>query len=88
VTSEAVRSVRERIEAVASRENRVAILGDLGCLEPRERGAQRRRAGAGAAAGDELLAAIDRLDSACLKGDDEEVEAAGAHLAALWARYV
>ena len=59
MTTPAVRSVRDRIDAVVTVEQRRAILGALGCFEPHEhdrvRGAKVPRTTGGA----ELLAAID-----------------------------
>lgn len=87
-TLASVRSVRDRIEAIVSREQRVAILEALGCFEPAELGGpQYRRATSPSASGAELLDAIDALDRACLKGGDAEIEATGAHLIELWRRF-
>jgi hypothetical protein len=70
-----VRSVRDRIDAVVSAERRREILVNLGCFRvpPTTRGV-------------EMLAAIEALDVACLRGSDEEIEATGARLIALWAQ--
>jgi hypothetical protein len=87
VTTPAVRSVRDRIDAVVTVEQRRAILGALGCFEPHEhdrvRGAKVPRTTGGA----ELLAAIDALDHACMQGSDEEVETSGARLVEHWTRF-
>jgi hypothetical protein len=82
-----VRSVRDRIEAVVSSERRRAILGAFECFEPVEVGVQKyRRARSPSPAGAELLAAIDALDRACVKGTDADVEATGERLIELWRR--
>jgi hypothetical protein len=66
----AVRSVRDRIDAVVTVEQRRAILGALGCFEPHEHDSVprvRRAKVPRTAGGAELLAAIDALDHACLQ---------------------
>jgi hypothetical protein len=86
-TRASVRSVRDRIEAVVTREQRCAILDVLGCFEPADLGGPKyRRAASPSARGAELLAAIDALDRACVQGSDADVEATGAHLIELWER--
>lgn len=87
-TLASVRSVRDRIEATVSREQRVAILEALGCFEPAEIGGSRyRRATSPSASGAELLAAIDALDRACMQGGAAEIETTGAHLIGIWRRF-
>jgi hypothetical protein len=86
-TSPAVRSVRRRIDAVVSREERVEILDRLGCHELTSFGSIRRAGVPRTAQGAELLAAIDALDRACCQGGDDEVETAGDQLVELWARH-
>jgi hypothetical protein len=80
-----VRSVRDRIDAVVSRERRREILLERGCFEPVDGNRlRRRRIVPLAAGGAELLEAIDALDRACLRGSDAEIEAAGERLMELW----
>jgi hypothetical protein len=86
----AVRSVRDRIDAVVTVEQRRAILGALGCFEPHEHDSVprvRRAKVPRTTRGAELLAAIDALDHACMQGSDEEVEASGARLVEHWTRF-
>ena len=86
----AVRSVRDRIDAVVTVEQRRAILGALGCFEPHEHDSVprvRRAKVPRTAGGAELLAAIDALDHACMQGSDEEVETSGARLVEHWTRF-
>ena len=85
-----VKSVRDSIEAVVTPEQRRAILIALGCFEPpdqdtvpRLRRAKVPRTTGGAA----LLAAIDALDRACLRGSVAEIEAAGDRLIELWTMF-
>jgi hypothetical protein len=83
--SSVVKSVRDRIDAVVSRERRREILLERGCFEPITADRVcRRRAVPLAAGGAELLSAIDDLDRACLLGSDAEIEAAGECLIELW----
>jgi hypothetical protein len=81
-----VRSVRARIDAVVSAEERREILIAVGCFEPQVAGGSPRfrRATVQTARGAELLAAIDALDRACLQGSDAEIEATGARLVEQW----
>jgi hypothetical protein len=86
----AVRSVRDRIDAVVTVEQRRAILGALGCFEPHEHDSVprvRRAKVPRTTGGAELLAAIDALDHACMQGSDEEVETSGARLVEHWTRF-
>lgn len=83
--SSVVKSVRDRIDAVVSRERRREILIERGCFEPIATDRVcRRRAVPLAAGGAELLAAIDALDRACLRGSNAEIEATGDRLIELW----
>jgi hypothetical protein len=83
----AVRSVRDRIDAVVTVEQRRAILGALGCFEPHEHDSVPRAKVPRTTGGAELLAAIDALDHACMQGSDEEVETSGARLVEHWTRF-
>jgi hypothetical protein len=86
----AVRSVRDRIDAVVTVEQRRAILGALGCFEPHEHDSVprvRRAKVPRTTGGAELLAAIDALVHACMQGSDEEVETSGARLVEHWTRF-
>jgi|HubBroStandDraft_6_1064221.scaffolds.fasta_scaffold786261_2 hypothetical protein len=86
----AVRSVRDRIDAVVTVEQRRAILGALGCFEPHEHDSVprvRRAKVPRTAGGAELLEAIDALDHAFLQGNAEEVEMSGARLVKHWTRF-
>jgi hypothetical protein len=78
-----VRSVRDRIDAIVSREQRREILDERGCFEPSD-GNRRRRLVPTQAGGAELLSAIDALDRACLQGTADEIEEAGVRLMDLW----
>jgi hypothetical protein len=82
--SSVVKSVRDRIDAVVSRERRREILLERGCFEPVDGNRLRRRRIVPAAGGAELLAAIDALDRACLRGAVDEIEEAGDRLIELW----
>jgi hypothetical protein len=85
-TRQAVLSVRDRIDAIITVQQRREILRALGCFEqdldsvPKLRRAKNPTTTGGV----ELLAAIDALDLACLQGSDEEVEATGSRLIELW----
>ncbi len=80
-----VKSVRDQIDAVVSRERRREILLERGCFEPVDGNRlRRRRIVPLAAGGAELLEAIDALDRACLRGTVDEVEEAGDRLIELW----
>jgi hypothetical protein len=86
----AVRSVRDRIDAVVTVEQRRAILGALGCFEPHEHDSVprvRRAKVPRTTGGAELLAAIDALDHACMQGSDEEVETSSTRLVEHWTRF-
>ncbi|HZZ23836.1 MAG TPA: hypothetical protein VFE60_15220 [Roseiarcus sp.] len=86
----AVRSVRDRIDAAVTVEQRRAILGALGCFEPHEHDSVprvRRAKVPRTTGGAELLAAIDALDHACMQGSEEEVEMSGARLVEHWTRF-
>lgn len=80
-----VRSVRDRINEIADRDRRRAILRALGCVELDDDYRSRRAKVPRTARGAELLAAIDALDHACLQGSDDEIEAAGGRSIDLWA---
>jgi hypothetical protein len=87
--TQAVRSVRDRIDAVVTAKQRRVILSSLGCFEPKEHDSaprSRRAKVPGTTEGADLLAAIDALDHACLQGSVEEIEATGASLVELWTR--
>jgi hypothetical protein len=82
-----VKSVRDRIEAVVTPEQRRAILIALGCFKPPDQDTVprfRRAKVPKTTGGAELLAAIDALDHACLRGTVDEIEAAGDRLMELW----
>jgi hypothetical protein len=79
-----VRSVRDRIDAIVSRERRREVLLERGCFEPVDANRLRRRLVPSGAGGAELLSAIDALDRACLRGTTDEIEEAGAQLMDLW----
>jgi hypothetical protein len=82
-----VRSVRDQIDDVVTAEQRRAILVALGCFEPPDQDTVprlRRAKVPRTAGGAELLAAIDALDRACLRGTVAEIEAAGDRLIELW----
>jgi hypothetical protein len=83
--SPVVRSVRDRIDEIADRNRRRAILRALGCFEPHGDSIRRTNAPK-TAIGAEMPAAIDALDCACLRGSEEEIEATGARLIDLWAQ--
>jgi hypothetical protein len=86
----AVRSVRDRIDAVVTVEQRRAILGALGRFEPHEHDSVsrvRRAKVPRTTGGAELLAAIDALDHACMQGSDEEVETSSTRLVEHWTRF-
>jgi hypothetical protein len=85
-----VKSVRDQIDAVVSRERRREILVALGCFEPPDQDTVprlRRAEVPRTAGGAELLAAIDALDHACLQGSDAEIDAAGERLMELWTMF-
>jgi len=83
----AVRAVRAEIDAIVTPEQRRAILLALGCFESTDRDTVprlRRAKSPKTAGGAEMLAAIDALDIACLRGFEPEIEEAGERLAELW----
>jgi hypothetical protein len=85
-----VKSVRDRIEAVVTPEQRRAILIALGCFEPPDQDTVprlRRAKVPTTSGGAELLSAIDALDRACLRDSVDEIEEAGERLTDLWTMF-
>ena len=83
-----VKSVRDRIDAVVSRERRRGSSWSAAALETGDgHRLRRRRIVPLAAGGAELLAAIDALDRACLRDSLPEIEAAGDRLIELWTMF-